>query len=73
MSVDWQLILVGLIVAVAMAFLAKSAWQTLRGKARGCGGKCACPRRGAAAQPAESDRLIPSHQLILRRRDPNSP
>ena len=77
MGLEWILletsILVGLIVAVAAAFLARRAWHTLRGKRAGCGGSCACPGRGAATQSTESDRLIPSHQLTLRRQNPNSP
>ena len=70
---DWQLILVGLIVAVAGAFLVKSAWQTLRGKPGRCGGRCACPSRDPLAQPAKTEALIPPQQLTLRRHHRDTP
>jgi hypothetical protein len=50
---DTQLLVVGILVAAAAAYLARSAWQTVRGKkacGSGCGGKC-------VAEPAKPGRV----------------
>lgn len=67
---DWQLAAVGLIVAVAGAYLLRRSWRTWFGrKAGGCGSGCHCNTNGAAARgPAGQETLIPVEQLTLRRR-----
>lgn len=57
---DWQLPLALLVTAVAVAYLARQAWRTWRGRKAGCGG-CRCT---PAAPPS---RLIPPEQIQLRR------
>ena len=62
----WQLVLVGLCVALALGYLARRGWRTWRGRAAGCGGcKCTTP---PARQEAAT--LIPVEQLTLRSREP---
>ena len=53
---DGQLIIVGLLIAVAFAYIVRSAWGTLRGKKVGCEsgcGKCAAdePKAGRISLP----------------------
>ena len=62
----WQGIVVALVVLVAAAYLLRRAWRSLRGKAGTCGG-CHCSKK-----PATPAGLIPTEQLILRRRDQTS-
>jgi hypothetical protein len=59
---DVQLILVGLILALAILYLARRTWRTWAGKGRSCGG-CKCGDN----KPRET--LIPVDQLHVRRRD----
>jgi hypothetical protein len=62
--VDWQVILVGLCVALALAYLARRGWRTWRGRAAGCGGcKCAPAPETRPAAP-----LISAEQLTARLR-----
>ena len=63
---DWQLLIVGLAVLAAAAYLGRRAWRTWAGKGSGCG-SCSCHAR--AAQTAPRATLIPSEQLTLLRRD----
>jgi hypothetical protein len=66
---DWQLILVLLIVAAAVVYLARSSWRTWRGRKTGCGGGCSCAKTSVAPAGArEGGTLIPLEQLSLRRR-----
>lgn len=57
MTPTTQLILVGVLVAVAALYVARSAWKTWFGKsAKGCGagcGKCATP----AVEPKQDGRF----------------
>jgi len=60
-----QLSLVGLLVALAVAYL---VWQTVRtwtGGASSCGGGCKCPTQ--AKEPAKP-KLISSDELLQRMR-----
>jgi hypothetical protein len=68
---DWQLPLVALIVAVALAYLARQTWRTWSGGKGGCGKTCACTG-ATAAPPGDADRvtLIPADRLTLRPRRP---
>ena len=44
MDFDWQNVTVGLIVATALAYLARSGWRAVaRRRAGGCGACAACP------------------------------
>jgi threonine/homoserine/homoserine lactone efflux protein len=65
-----QLGMVTLIVFAAASYLAWASWRSLRSSKRACGGGgCACSGSTNPAQTAKSDGLIPSDQLMLRRRD----
>jgi hypothetical protein len=44
----WQLVLVVLAVAAALAYLGRGAWRTWKGRSAGCGScKCAATRPAA--------------------------
>jgi hypothetical protein len=58
---DWQTIAVLLALAGALAYLARQALRTWRGKAGGCGGRCKCP-------PAPSRDVIREDELLGRLR-----
>jgi hypothetical protein len=66
----WQLIAVGVIVAVAVLYLARQTWRAWNPKKGGCGGSCGCAGKPApvADRPEQASALIPSEQLTLRRR-----
>ena len=70
----WQLAPVGLIVLAAAVYLVRRSWRTWGRKGSGCGGGCGTGCKGesqsAAGQPA---RLIPPHQLVVRRREKSGP
>ena len=65
---DWQLVVVALVVAAASLYLARQSWRAWSGKKAGCG-SCSCkpPPGASAAPPAGQVALIPSDQLTLRR------
>ncbi|HVS38540.1 MAG TPA: FeoB-associated Cys-rich membrane protein [Gemmataceae bacterium] len=64
----WQLLIVGLIVVAASAYLGWRAWRTWGRKASGCGG-CGSGCKGESPDAAaRSERLIPADQLTVRRR-----
>ena len=48
---DTQIFIVGGIVAVAIAYLARSAWKTLHGRKIGCGSGCGKCGSHEAAEP----------------------
>lgn len=63
---DWQLLLVGVLVALALIYLGRQTLRAWRGPGAGCGGcKCATPSKTTNAKAA--DTLIPIEQLKLRR------
>ncbi len=64
MTVDWQLLLVIPIVAVAVCYLARQTWRTWSGKKSGCRG-CGCK-----ASPAAQGEVIPVEQLTVRGQQP---
>jgi hypothetical protein len=64
--VDWQLLIVGVIVAGAAGYLARQTWRTWSGKKSGCGG-CSCKSTTASASQEQTP-LIPAEQLTWRRR-----
>ncbi len=51
MSFDWQNVTAGLIVAAALAYLARSGWQALAQRRAGCGACATCPA-AKADEPA---------------------
>lgn len=66
---DWQLIVVGLIVAASCLYLVRQTWRSWTGRKAGCTG-CSC-KHAAPAGPTEGQgavTLIPPDQLTLRRR-----
>lgn len=65
---NWQLIIVGLLVGLALAYLARTIWRTWRlSKAGGCG-SCGCKDKTASPAKADEVVLIPSEQLKIRPR-----
>jgi hypothetical protein len=64
---EWQLLLVGVLVALALIYLGRQTLRTWRGQGAGCGAcKCATPSKKTNGTAA--DTLIPIEQLKLRRR-----
>jgi hypothetical protein len=70
---DWQLLLVGLLVAGAAGYLVRQTWRTWTVSKTSCGGGCDCGGK-ATAPTAGNGRatLIPPEQLSVRRRQPHS-
>jgi hypothetical protein len=66
--VDWQLLIVGLLVVLAAAYLGRRAWRTWSASKGGCGGGCHCPDKNRTAAKEPSVTLIPVEQLHRRRR-----
>ena len=68
---DWQLVVVGLIVAASCWYLVRQTWRSWSGKKSGCAG-CSCKNPASSAGQAEGQgtavTFIPSDQLALRRR-----
>jgi hypothetical protein len=55
--VDWQLAAVGLIVAGAVGYLARSAWKTWAGGKTGCGSGCGKCEKPADAGSEQTKRI----------------
>jgi len=66
----WQLLIVGLIVTAAAAYIARRTWRTWRRKASGCGGCGSGCKSDAPPSPAT---LIPADKLLVRRRNEPRP
>lgn len=62
---DWQLLLVGVLVVLALMYLGRRALRTWRGHSAGCG-SCKCSSTTKRSSAAET--LIPIEQVRLRRR-----
>ena len=60
----WQMLLVLVFVAGALAYLGWGAWRTWVGRGKGCGGGCACPGEKKAAAGG----LVSIEQLTERAR-----
>jgi hypothetical protein len=58
---NWQLIVVMLLVSAAGLYLANSAWQLWYGTSKGCGGGCKCDK-----PKEEGLRLIPVESIQMR-------
>lgn len=63
---DWQLLLVIVLVMLALLYLGRQTLRTWRGKGAGCGG-CKCPST-VSAPGSTTETLIPLEQVKLRRR-----
>ena len=63
---DWQLLLVVLLVMLALLYLGRQTLRAWRGKSAGCGG-CKCPST-ANKSDSTAETLIPLDQVRLRRR-----
>ncbi len=65
---DWQLLIVGMLVLLSLAYLGRQTLRAWRGQRAGCGG-CKCPGTAKTPDAAPSaDVLIPIEQIGLRRR-----
>ena len=63
MSSDWEMVMVGLMVAGAASYLVRRSWRSWRFPSQGCGGSCGCE----SAKPEENKvHFVPAEQLTLR-------
>jgi len=51
---NWQLLLVGMIVLAASAFLVRQSWRTWFGAKGSCGGGCSCAGKKSATNNGAS-------------------
>ena len=66
---EWQFLIVLLVVAGAVFYLAHSLWRSWSGVKGSCGGSCACGKGLAGERPATGESsLIPAEEVTLRRR-----
>jgi FeoB-associated Cys-rich membrane protein len=66
---DWQLAIVGVLVALAAAYLGRQTWRTWAGRKAGCGGcKCGGAAQARAGEGTAGAALIPPGDVRLRRR-----
>jgi hypothetical protein len=66
---DWQLLIVGMVVLLALAYLGRRTLRAWRGKGAGCGGGCKCPSTAQTSDATgTAHTLIPVEQVTLRRR-----
>jgi hypothetical protein len=63
---DWQLLLVVVLVMLALLYLGRQTLRAWHGKSAGCGG-CKCPSTANTSNSA-AETLIPLDQIRLRRR-----
>lgn len=62
---DWQFLLVIVLLTLALIYLGRQTLRTWSGKGGGCGG---CKHHTAASRPNnEAQTLIPQEQVRLRR------
>jgi len=69
---NWQTVLVVLLVAGAAVYVARRMWRTWMSAKDGCAGSCGCS--SAAKQAAGTGApavFLPAEQLTLRRRESN--
>ncbi|HEY7312410.1 MAG TPA: hypothetical protein VH643_23805 [Gemmataceae bacterium] len=64
---DWQLLIVGVLVLLALIYLGRQTLRTWRGKGAGCGA-CKCSGTAKTANASGAETLIPVEQIRLRRR-----
>lgn len=63
MGGDWQLAMVGLIVAVAAGYLVRKSWRSWRSAGHGCSGSCGC---GSKKPQENAVHFVAADQLTLR-------
>jgi hypothetical protein len=64
---NWQLISVVVLVALAGGYIAWKSWRTWHPPKGGCGGSCGCAKQSSTAESAPPN-LIPADQLTVRQR-----
>lgn len=64
---DWQLLLVVVLVILALLYLGRQTLRAWRGKGVGCGG-CKCPSTAKTPDHAATETLIPIDLVRLRKR-----
>jgi hypothetical protein len=64
---DWQLLLVDVLMVLALVYLGRRTLRTWRGQGAGCGG-CKCSSTAKTSDGAAVETLIPIEQVRLRRR-----
>ena len=64
---DTQLVIVGIMVVVAGAYLLRSAWRTWVHRSS-CGGGCGCGKTANGRDEAKAEVFIPVQHLTLRGR-----
>jgi hypothetical protein len=62
---NWQLLVVMLLIVAASLYLVRQTWRTWAGKKSGCGGGCACASK---PKPGAEPALIAPEQLTRRLR-----
>jgi hypothetical protein len=62
---QWQLIPVTALVALAGSYIAWRSWRTWHPPKNGCGGSCGCAKEAPAAEATPAN-LIPPEQLTMR-------
>jgi hypothetical protein len=68
MKMDWQLLIVGVLVLSALVYLGWMTMRAWRGRGVGCGG-CKCSGTARSSNSGGTvDTLIPVEQITLRRR-----
>jgi len=71
---NWQMLAVIVLVAVAAGYLLRQHWRAATGrKAGGCAGGCSCPSKSTVAANGTEAPLIAPEQITLRRRNIGSP
>ena len=69
---DWQLVSVAMIVAIAIMYLGRTYWRGWRGSKSGCQGGCGCASKtDFSAKAGGQDGLISPEQLTSRLRQPD--
>jgi hypothetical protein len=63
MSINWQLIFVGLIVMGAVAYLVSRALRSWRAGKSGCGGSCGCTGKSEN----QTTRFVPVEEITMRK------
>ena len=64
---DWQLLIVGVLLVLALLYLGRRTLRTWRGKGAGCG-SCKCSATAKSLNTGTTETLIPSEQIRLRQR-----
>ncbi len=65
----WQYLIVGLIIAAAVAFLARQTWRTWFGAKGGCGAGCSCAGKASdvnAGPQGSGTKLVSVDELTAR-------